>query len=144
MLDAHAAGGLSTDELLATYGFLFFAGYETTTTLISNGVLALLRHPDQMRCLRDDPALITTTVEEFLRYASPTQILWRTVLADVDMLGCAFRKNQRVELLTGAANRDPERFAEPDQLKVDRSPTRTLASARGYIIAWGPTWRGWR
>jgi cytochrome P450 len=137
LLGAHAGGGLSTDELLANFGFLFFAGYETTSTLISNGVLALLRHPDQMRRLQAEPGLIASAVEEFLRYDTPTQLTARTALAEVELDGQPFRKGERLILLLGAANRDPDRFSEPDRLDLGRAPNPHLGFGQGIHYCLG-------
>jgi cytochrome P450 len=137
LLDAHAGGELSTDELLANFGLLFFAGYETTSTLISNGMLALLRHPDQLRRLQDEPALIASAVEELVRYDTPSQLATRKALADVELDGLRFREGERLILLLGAANRDPERFSEPDRLDLGRSPNPHLGFGQGIHYCLG-------
>jgi cytochrome P450 len=111
---------LSEDELLATCVLLFFAGHETTVNLIGNGTLALLRNPDQAELLRKRPELLPNAVEELLRYDSPVQRTGRTVISDVEIGGLSLHPGQRVNLLIGAANRDPRQFPDPDRLDVTR------------------------
>jgi cytochrome P450 len=137
LLGAHTDGALSTDELLANFGLLFFAGHETTATLISNGVLALLRHPDQLRRLQDEPALIASAVEEFLRYDTPTPLISRIARADAELDGHTFRKGERLILVLAAANRDPERFSEPDRLDLGRTPNPHLTFGQGIHYCLG-------
>jgi pimeloyl-[acyl-carrier protein] synthase len=112
---------LTEDELLATGVLLFFAGHETTVNLIGNGMLALMRHPDQFERLRAEPSLLPGAVEELLRFDSPVQRTGRTVLVDVELNGYALHAGQRVTVFIGAANRDPAQFAEPDRLDVARA-----------------------
>ena len=111
---------LSEDELLVTLRLLLVAGNETTTNLIANGLLALLRHPDQLRRLRDDPNLMESAIEELLRFDSPVQTDGRTATADVEFDGVTVRKGERVLLLIGAANHDREQFSNPEQLDLSR------------------------
>jgi cytochrome P450 len=122
---------LSDEELLANSMLLLNAGHETTTNLIGNGTLALLRHPDQMRRLRDDPSLIPAGVEELLRYDSPVQFTSRVVKADMEVGGKVLRAGQAVLLLLGAANRDPEQFPDPDRLDVGRPDNKHIAFGLG-------------
>jgi hypothetical protein len=128
---------VSPDELVANCIAFFFAGQETTVATIGNGLLALLLNPDQLQRLLAEPALIGTAVEELLRYDSPAQITWRGTLGDVVLDGHAYRKNQRVILLLGAGNRDPERFAEPDRLLLDRAPNPHLGFGQGLHYCLG-------
>ena len=122
---------LSEQELLANSVLLLNAGHETTTNLIGNGTLALLRHPDQMRRLRDDPSLLPSGVEELLRYDSPVQFTTRILKADLELGGKVLRAGQAVLLLLGAANRDPEQFPDPDRLDVGRPDNKHLAFGHG-------------
>jgi pimeloyl-[acyl-carrier protein] synthase len=132
LVAAEAAGDqLSHDELLVMLRLLLVAGNETTTNLIGNGLLALLRHPDQLQVLRSDRRLIAGAVEELLRYDSPVQVVARTALQDVELGGRAIRKGQGIVLLLGSANRDPEVFAQPDQLDINRHGASLLAFGRG-------------
>jgi hypothetical protein len=130
---------LSEDELLATCVMLFFAGHETTVHLIGNGMLALLRHPEQLARLRADPGLGPRAVEELLRYDGPVQRIGRTVLTDASVGGQRLRAGDSVAAVVGAANRDPDAFADPDRLDVARADNRHLAfSAGGHYCVGAP------
>ena len=118
---------LSEREMLNTLRLLIIAGNETTTNFIGNGVLALLRHPDQLRRLRDDPGLIPDAVEELLRYEPPVQATFRRALADCEVNGFPLRRRDNLVLVIGAANRDPEAFEDPDRLDVGRSASSHLS-----------------
>jgi cytochrome P450 len=121
LIAAEEAGDrLTEDELLATCVLLFFAGHETTVNLIGNGTLALLRHPDQLQRLHAKPALIGNAVEELLRYDSPVQRTGRVASEDLEFNGIFLRRGDRVNMLVGAANRDPAQFADPDRLDITR------------------------
>ena len=122
---------LSEDELLATCVLLFIAGHETTVNLIGNGLLALLRHPDQLNMLREDPLLIASTVEELLRYDSPVQRTVRLANADVAIGGKTIPNGSLVIATIGAANRDPTHFAQPDSLDITRSDNDHIAFGFG-------------
>ncbi len=122
---------LTERETLNMLRLLLIAGNETTTNLIGNGVLALLRSPDQLRRLRDDPALIPSAVEELLRFDSPVQTDFRRVLEDCEVNGFPVRKRDNVVLLMGAANRDPDAFDDPDRLDVGRDQGPHLSFGRG-------------
>ena len=111
---------LSDDELVANTILLLGAGHETTTNLIGNGLLALMRHPDQMQALKEDPSLIANAVEEFMRYDNPVQIVWRVPKEDVEIGDKIIGKGEFINLMVGAANRDPERFPDPDRLDLRR------------------------
>lgn len=123
---------LSTDEIIALGMLLFIAGHETTVNLIGNGILALLRHPGQMALLRGAPdRLMKSAVEEFLRYDSSVQMTFRRTAADVELGGQTLRAGSDVQLVLGAANRDPEAFPNPDQLDVTRADNKHLAFGGG-------------
>ena len=107
------------------------AGHETTTNLIGNGILALLRHPEQKEKLRRDPVIIVSAVEELLRYDSPIQKMGRIALADLQIDGKQIARGDLVCLSFAAGNRDPEQFAAPAQLDVLRKPNRHLAFGQG-------------
>ena len=124
-------GRLTERETLNLLRLLLSAGTETTANLVGNGLLALLRHPEQLQRLRHDPSLIPAAVEELLRFDSPVQADVRYVLADCEVNGCALRKRDTVVLLLGAANRDPDVFADPDRLDVGRSQDAHLSFGRG-------------
>ncbi len=113
---------LTDAELLATSNLLLVAGHETTTNLIGNGTLALLRHPEERARLGADPALFRSAVEELLRFDSPVQATVRVPVADVELRGQTLRRGALVVALIGAANRDPDVFREPERLDVGRTP----------------------
>jgi cytochrome P450 len=133
----HQGDRLSEDELFANANLLLVAGHETTTNLLGNGLLALLRHPDQLRLLKDNPALIPGAVEEFLRYDGPVQFTHRVAAEDVELGGKAIRKGQFVFLFVAAANRDPAHFPDPDRLDVTRAPHKHLAFGLGHHFCVG-------
>jgi len=118
---------LSDEEVVATCIVTMVGGLETTTNLIGNGVLTLLRHPEQMKRMREDLSLVPSAVEEMLRYESPSQHTGRLAPEDVEMGGRLIRKGQAVMAVMAAANRDPERFPDPDRFDVSRSDNRHLA-----------------
>lgn len=122
---------LSHDELLANCVLLLIAGHETTTNLIGNSTLALLRHPDQLGRLRADPGLIKMAVEELLRFDSPVQATSRLVMEDFELAGRTLQKGQTVLLLLGAANHDPAQFPNPDSLDLGRANNHHGAFAFG-------------
>ncbi|MET8625838.1 cytochrome P450 [Kitasatospora sp. NPDC004669] len=130
---------LTDSELLSTCFVLITAGDETTTHLVGNGTLALLRHPDQLARLREDSALIRTAVEELARYDTPTQAIVRVVAEDVAIGGRTLREGDLVYLFLAAANRDPERFEDPDRLDLTRPGNRHLSFGNGpHFCLGGP------
>jgi cytochrome P450 len=118
---------LTEEEIVANSIVTMVGGQETTTNLIGNGVLALLRHPDQLERLRSDLSLIPSAVEELLRYESPSQHTARLAPQDTELGGKQIRKGQAVIAVMGAGNRDPERFPDPDALDIARADNRHLA-----------------
>jgi cytochrome P450 len=115
------------EEVVANIIVTMVGGLETTTNLIGNGLLSLLRHPDQLERLRAEPALIPDAVEELLRHESPSQHTARLAPHDVELGGRLIRERQAVIAVMGAANRDPERFPDPDRLDVGRRDNRHVA-----------------
>lgn len=115
------------DEVIANCIVTMVGGQETTTNLIGNGVLTLLRHPDQLERLRREPGLITSAVEELLRYESPSQHTARLAPEDTMLGDKLIRKRQAVIAVMAAGNRDPERFPDPDRLDLARPDNRHLA-----------------
>jgi cytochrome P450 len=126
-----AGDALTDDEVIATAVLLFSAGFETTTNLIGNGLLALLQHPDQLDRWRKDPTLAHAAVEELLRWDSPVQLNMRTALEPADIAGESLEPGDSVVILQGAANRDPERFHEPEQLDLGRADNAPLSFGWG-------------
>ena len=118
---------LSEEEVIANCIVTMVGGQETTTNLIGNGVLALLRNPDQLEKLRSDLSLIPSAVEELLRYESPSQHTARLAPEDTILGGRRIRKRQAVIAVMAAGNRDPERFPDPDRLDITRADNRHLA-----------------
>jgi cytochrome P450 len=118
---------LTEEEVIANSIVTMVGGQETTTNLIGNGLLTLIRNPDQMNRLRNDPSLIVSAVEELLRYESPSQHTGRIAPSDVELGGRMIRKRQAVIAVMGAANRDPERFPDPDRLDLSRKDNRHVA-----------------
>ncbi len=118
---------LSQEEVVANCIVTMVGGQETTTNLIGNGVLALLRNPDQLEKLRSDLSLIPSAVEELLRYESPSQHTARLAPEDTILGGRRIRKRQAVIAVMAAGNRDPERFPDPDRLDITRADNRHLA-----------------
>ena len=128
---------LSEEELYGMCVFLLVAGHETTMSLITNGVMALLRNPEQAQALRDDPAMAVTAVEELLRYDSPIQHQTRVAREDFHLDGAHVKAGQRVLPLLGAANRDPAQFEDPDCLVLSRIPNRHVAFGYGLHFCIG-------
>ena len=115
-----AGDQLNDGEILTMCGLLLAAGNVTTTDLIGNGVWTLLRHPDQLQKLRDNPSLIRNAVEEILRFESPVVQTARIPTEDVEIGGCPMRRGESVLALLAAANRDPEVYPEPDRFDITR------------------------
>lgn len=128
---------LSDAEMLATCNLLLIAGHETTTNLIGNGVLALLREPDEFDRLRRDLALMPTAVEELLRYDGPVQATVRVAGEDLEIDGHAIESGSLLLVGIGAANHDPEVFAEPERLDVGRDPNPHLGFGFGAHFCLG-------
>jgi pimeloyl-[acyl-carrier protein] synthase len=128
---------LTEDEVVANLIILMVGGQETSTNLIGNGLLTLLRHPEDLERLREDLSLIPTAIEELLRYESPIQQTARLVPEAVELGDKQLMKDQAVIAVMGAANRDPERFADPDHLDIARSENRHLAFGGGAHLCFG-------
>ncbi|MCY4653951.1 MAG: cytochrome P450 [Dehalococcoidia bacterium] len=138
LLNVEAEGDrLSRDDLLATLTLLLVAGNETTRNFIGNGMLALLKHPDQLQRLRDNPHMLDSALNELLRYDSPVQMDQRMVYEDVEIDGNRIQAGQRVINAIGAANRDPAVFANPDELDIGRREKSHLSFGRGIHYCLG-------
>lgn len=138
LVHAEEAGDrLSEQELVSTMLLLLFAGNETTTNLIGNGMLTLLRQREAFEQLRADPSLIRTAVEELLRFESPVQYTSRVVLEPIEIGDERIDAGQFIIPIIGAANRDPEHFSNPDTLDLTRRPNRHIAFAHGLHFCLG-------
>ncbi len=131
------ADSLQEIELFAMCMLLLVAGHETTTNLLGNGLYTLLEHPDQLARLRQDPGLVRSGVEELLRYESPVQGMPRVATQDLELRGRKVSKGDYVVVLVGAANHDPEQFANPETLDVGRRENRHLAFGYGAHFCLG-------
>ena len=132
LLQPDAAGERLTEaELLHNCIFLLNAGHETTTNLIGNGLVALAQHPAERARLLADPGMVRSAVEEVLRFESSNQLGNRVTTAPTEIGGVSFPTGTPVTLCIGAANRDPDAFADPDRFDIGRSPNRHLAFAAG-------------
>lgn len=128
---------LSHEELLSTILLLFAAGFETTTNLIGNGLLALLDHPDQFEKLRADRSLMPTAVEELLRWDSPVQLNGRAALEPVEFHGMQIEAGQQFFTLLGAANRDGRMYPEPDTFDITRETVQPMSFGGGIHYCLG-------
>jgi cytochrome P450 len=128
---------LTHAEIVDNAVFSFFAGFETTTNLIGNGLAALLASPDQLARLHADPGLVPAAVEEFLRYDAPIQGVARIAREPLEVAGRMLRAGRVLILLMGSANRDERAFADPDRLLVDREPNRHLSFGGGIHYCLG-------
>lgn len=128
---------LSEEELVANVTILLSAGHETTSNLIGNGLLALLRHPEQMDLLRRKPELMAPAVEEMMRYDNPVQIAYRSAAEDVELGGKILRAGQLVNSVLAAGNRDPERYTNPDRFDIRRDEGRHLGFGLGIHFCIG-------
>ena len=128
---------LTEEEVIANSIITMVGGQETTTNLIGNGTLSLLRNPDQLEKLRADLSMIPAAVEELLRYESPSQHTARLAPEDLELGGKLIRKRQAVQAVMAAANRDPERFPDPDRLDVTRQDNRHVAFGYGAHFCFG-------
>lgn len=128
---------LSEDEIVIATNFLLFAGHETTANLIGVGMYHLLQNPGQLEQLRRDPSRIPAAVEELLRYVSPVHMLARRTLQEVTIRGVTIPPESSIYLLVGAANRDSEKFADPEKLDINRPAVRSLGFGYGIHFCLG-------
>jgi cytochrome P450 len=134
------AGVFTRHEVLVNTSLLLLAGHETTINLLCNGTLALLQHPDQWGLLKEDPAGRTKlATEECLRYDSPVKSIQRIASQDVEMRAKAMRKDERVRWFISSANRDPQKFANPDKFDITRWPNQHVAFGSGIHHCLGAT-----
>ena len=138
MIVVEEGGDQLTDgEIVNMCELLLAAGNVTTTDLIGNGLWVLLRHPDQLQKLRDDPALIASAVEEILRFESPVMQSGRIPMSDLEIGGCPIRRGESVMVSLAAANRDPGRYPEPDRFDVTRQDVRHQSFGGGAHFCLG-------
>lgn len=128
---------LSEDELIGTCVLLLNAGHEAGVNAVGNGLWALFRNPDELLRLKEDPALVSTAVDEMFRFDTPLQLFERWVLEDVDVCGVRVPKGAELGLLFGSANRDPAVFHEPDKLDITRSPNPHVTFGAGIHFCLG-------
>lgn len=128
---------LNPEDLIAFTRLLLVAGNETTTHLLGNGIVALLRHPSEWERLQLDASLVPNAIEEMLRYDGPAQAVLRVTTQDTEVAGHPLPKGSRVMLLIGAANRDPRRFPDPDRFDVTRDTQGHVAFGHGIHFCLG-------
>ena len=125
------------EELFSMCVLLIFAGHETTTNLIGNGILALLNNPSELAKLRQNPSLIVPAIEEIIRYDGPVQTTTRTALEPLEIGGKQIAKGDRISLTLGAANRDPAQFPDPDRMDITRGENRHVGFGFGIHFCLG-------
>ncbi|MYZ08720.1 cytochrome P450 [Streptomyces sp. SID2999] len=131
-------GAMTMMEVLSTAVLLLIAGHETTVNLIANGMLTLLRHPQYLQRLREEPELAVNIVEELLRYEPPVQLVpQRTCITDIEVRGVTIPKGSRIWLMLAAGNRDPERFKDPERFDPDRDDLQHLGFGSGIHTCFG-------
>ncbi|HTJ37758.1 MAG TPA: cytochrome P450 [Dactylosporangium sp.] len=138
LIDTGPGAPMSRADLISTSVLLLVAGHETTVNLITNGMLTLLRHPEILDRLRDEPELSTRLVEELLRFEPPVQMLTnRSALADIDVAGTTIPKGAPMALMLAAGDRDPARFPDPDRFDPDRADNPHLGFGNGIHYCFG-------
>ncbi|WP_407284866.1 cytochrome P450 [Streptomyces sp. BP-8] len=131
-------GRMTDDEIVSTANLLLIAGHETTVNLIANGMLTLLRHPQVLQRLRDEPALIVRLIEELLRYEPPVHIIpWRAAYSDITVADTTIPKGSQIMLMLASGSRDPDRFHEPDRFDPDRQDNQHLGFGSGIHLCFG-------
>ncbi|MET7289892.1 cytochrome P450 [Streptomyces sp. NPDC005573] len=131
-------GRMTDEEIISTANLLLIAGHETTVNLITNGMLTLLRHPEVLQRLRDEPDLVVPLVEELLRYEPPVHIIpWRAAYSDITVGDAVIPKGSQIMLMLASGSRDPDRFAEPDRFDPDRRDNQHLGFGSGIHLCFG-------
>jgi fatty acid omega-hydroxylase len=138
MVHDHGPEEMSEGSLISNAVLMLFAGHETSVNLIAHSVLSLLRHPDALEKLRRRPELIVPGVDELLRLESSVQF-WhtRTALEDIEIAGTTIPKGAPIFVVYGSANRDPERFENPDELDLERPDNEHLGFSQGIHYCFG-------
>jgi cytochrome P450 len=141
LANGEKTGVYTRDQVVANAVLLLLAGHETTINLICNGTLSFIRHPDQWRLFKQDPAkLMKSATEECLRYDSPVKTITRIAAEDVEMRGGkVLKKHDRLRWVMSSANRDPEKFPEPDKFDIMRYPNLHVAFGSGIHHCLGAT-----
>jgi len=137
LIAAKDAGELNEDELISTGLLILAGGHGSTIDVLGNGMIALLKHPDQMALLRASPAYIPSAVQEMIRYDAPLPFFHRYASDDCEVMGIPFRKGTKFGLLYGAANRDPQQFAAAHCFDIKRNPNRHVSFGRGAHLCLG-------
>ena len=138
MLNAEIDGDRMTeDEIVSNCVLLLFAGHETTTNLLGNGLFHLLRNPAQHRLLAGDPGLVRGAVEEFLRYDASVPAVLKVASEEIEFHGCHIKQGDAVLAFLSSANRDPRRFENPEALDITRGDNRHLSFAFGIHFCLG-------
>ena len=138
LMSAEVEGSrLTEEEIVANLIVTMVGGQETTTNLIGNGLVSLLNNPDQLELLKNDASIVPSAIEELLRYESPSQHTARLAPEDMTLGGKSIQKRQAVIAVFAAANRDPDRFPDPDKLDLRRSDNRHVAFAWGAHYCFG-------
>ncbi|MFF7472665.1 cytochrome P450 [Streptomyces sp. NPDC008092] len=131
-------GRMTDEEIISTANLLLIAGHETTVNLITNGMLTLLRHPQLLRRLRDEPDLVVPLVEELLRYEPPVHIIpWRAAYSDITVADTVIPKGSQIMLMLASGSRDPDRFHDPDRFDPDRRDNQHLGFGSGIHLCFG-------
>nr|QIY77586.1 cytochrome P450 [Streptomyces sp. RLB1-33] len=131
-------GRMADAEIVATAKVLLIAGHETVVNLITNGVLTLLRHPQVLQRLRDEPDLVVPLVEELLRYEPPVQIIpWRAAYSDITVADTVIPQGSQIMLMLASGSRDPKRFHDPDRFDPDRRDNQHLGFGSGIHLCFG-------
>ena len=134
---ADAGERLTEDEVVGTCVLLLMAGHEATVNVVGNGVVALLRHPDEWRRVVADASLVPAAAEEMIRHDAPLQLFERTATRDVEVAGTVIPEGQKVAALLGAANRDPAVFEDPDRFDAGRERNPHLGFGAGIHFCLG-------
>ncbi|MFD4926165.1 cytochrome P450 [Streptomyces goshikiensis] len=131
-------GRMTDEEIVSTAHLLLIAGHETTVNLITNGMLTLLRHPQILQRLRDEPDLSVRLVEELLRYEPPVHIIpWRAAYSDITVADTVIPKGSQIMLMLASGSRDPDRFPDPDRFDPDRQDNQHLGFGSGVHLCFG-------
>lgn len=137
MIEAQKAGLMNEDEFISTAMLILMAGHGSTIDVLGSGMHALLRFPDQMQRLRDEPGLMKTAVQEMFRFESPLPFFHRYCVEEVEVAGKTYPRGTKFGVLYGSANRDPAQFPEADRFDVGRTPNWHIAFGRGAHFCLG-------